>query len=318
LALRPHKKLEIITRLKREGNTPKEKTSLGTILQQVATMQDNSFKLNRHHYSDLKPDTWPYYSDKEKSIAKEHQHRILSRESSPKVSTTSKSPEGKGIKRVMDDDYIRHTTTSKKKRIAKPIQDPSTSSSVLQQVKTATAAQKTKPDTTPLKVPNHTDTMPKDQTKETNPKNSLEKSFVKSKENEKGGGGFKESSSPTVVSSSDIPDHILKYKPIKSYEQRCKYKQDFQTQYKEYIELKEIVDNVSRKFLELDQIRRKYPENSEKGQKIKQEIYSQYEKHQKDKKYKEIKQRYEELYARLSHIKKLVVEYDQSNVQPIS
>ena len=37
-----------------------------------------------------------------------------------------------------------------------------------------------------------------------------------------------------------------------------------------------------------------------------------------DKKYKEIKQRYEELYARLSHIKKLVVEYDQSNVQPIS
>ena len=57
-----------------------------------------------------------------------------------------------------------------------------------------------------------------------------------------------------------------KYKPIESYEQRCKYKQDFQTQYKEYIELKKIVDSVSRKFLELDQSRKKYPEDSEKGQ----------------------------------------------------
>ena len=59
-----------------------------------------------------------------------------------------------------------------------------------------------------------------------------------------------------------------KYKPIESYEQRCRYKQDFQTQYREYIELKKIVDSVSRKFLELDQVRRKYPEDSEKGQVI--------------------------------------------------
>ena len=107
----------------------------------------------------------------------------------------------------MDDDYSH--TTSKKKRIAKPIQDPSTSSSVLQQVKNAAVPQKTKPDTTPHKFSNQTENMPMDKTKETSPTDSLAKSFVKSKEDEKGGGSVKESSSPTVVSTSDIPDHIL-------------------------------------------------------------------------------------------------------------
>ena len=37
-----------------------------------------------------------------------------------------------------------------------------------------------------------------------------------------------------------------------------------------------------------------------------------------DRKYKEMKQRYSELYARLTHIKKLVVEYDQNQLQSVS
>ena len=57
-----------------------------------------------------------------------------------------------------------------------------------------------------------------------------------------------------------------KYQPIKSYDQRCKYKQEFQAQYKEYRELKENVDSVSMKFSELDRLRRKYPDDSDEAQ----------------------------------------------------
>lgn len=42
------------------------------------------------------------------------------------------------------------------------------------------------------------------------------------------------------------------YKPITSYEQRCQYKRDFQSEYPEYIELKKNVDAVTSKFIELD------------------------------------------------------------------
>lgn len=316
LALRPHKKPEIVARLQREGINQKDKISLGTILQQVATMQDNSFKLNKHHYADLKPDTWPYYSEHERANVKRYKSQILIQESSPKVSSTSRSPEEKGTKRPLNDDYSH--TTSKKQRIAKPIQDPSTSSSGNQPIRTKSETSINKLNTSREKLSNGADTSQQDLKREKNfPASATMKSSAKSNEVEQVQ-KKENASSPTVASTSDIPEYILKYKPVKSYEQRCKYKQEFQAQYREYIDLKEIVDNVSRKFLELDRVRRKYPEDSEDAQKIKQEIYRQYEQHQKDTKYQEMKQRYADLYARLSHIKKLVVEYDQNHLKSVA
>ena len=109
----------------------------------------------------------------------------------------------------MNDDY--NHTTLKKKRIAKPLQDPSTSSSVLQQVKNAaSSAQQIKPDTTEDKFSNRIESMAQHPKEEKKPVISLKKPFVKSKENDKGRSGSNtETSSPTVASTSDIPDHIL-------------------------------------------------------------------------------------------------------------
>ena len=111
-------------------------------------------------------------------------------------------------KRVSNEEY--NHTPLKKKRIAKPIQDPSTSSSVLQHVKNAANSEQSKPDTTGSKFSARTESMPKHPKEDKRLVSSLQKSFVKSKENEKvRPDDMTEASSPTVASSSDIPDHIL-------------------------------------------------------------------------------------------------------------
>ncbi|XP_065059485.1 RNA polymerase II elongation factor ELL2-like [Rhopilema esculentum] len=358
LAIRPHKKLEIFSRLQREGINQKERNTLGAVLQQVATMQDNSFKLNKHYYNEIKPDTWPYYSEAEKTAVKESLAQLMSQDSSPKVSSTSKSPEEKGIKRQLNDDY--NHLSSKKQRIAKPIQDPSPSSSIAskgdsnrdhnsskkrsdQQTRTPNNAHKlsgktelskngisrngtersgtklkNEPSKNEISSNGTTPSVQRLKTEKPVARISPINSYMYNGKEARSVVQEEESSPPTVASTSDIPDHVLKYQPIKSYEQRCKYKQDFQAQYREYIELKENIDRVSNKFLELDRIRRKHPEDSQAAQEIKQKIFYLYEEHQKDEKYQEMKQKYADLYARLSHIKKLVVEYDQKHFQVAS
>eukprot|EP00794_Sanderia_malayensis_P009716 gene9716-10704_t len=286
LAVRPMKKPEILARLQKDGISQKYKNSLGVVLQQVATMQDNAFKLNKRFYADLKPDTWPYYTESEKSTVKKFVAQNSTQESSPKVTSTSKSPEDKGIKRPLNNDSPNNVQ-AKKPRIAKPLQDPSTSSSYSSTLlsKKIESNEKTK-HTTPTPV--YTEYSPG--------KKPISKI---------------EESPPAVASTTETPEHLLKYQPIKSYQQRCRYKQDFQAEYGEYRELKENVDSISRKFIELDRTRKRHPQDSAEAKKIQEEIYRLYDKHQKDAKFHAMKRRCKELHERLTHIKNLVVEYDR-------
>lgn len=54
-----------------------------------------------------------------------------------------------------------------------------------------------------------------------------------------------------------------KYKPITTYEQRCSYKSDFNTEYQIYKTLKEKVDSISTQFTELQRKREQQPDDSE-------------------------------------------------------
>ncbi|KAM3878274.1 RNA polymerase II elongation factor ELL2 [Diretmus argenteus] len=67
LALRSYKKLEVMARLQRDGITQKDRSSLGTTLQQVANLnpKDNSYSLKDFIYRDVQRD-WPGYSEDEK------------------------------------------------------------------------------------------------------------------------------------------------------------------------------------------------------------------------------------------------------------
>uniref|UniRef100_A0AAY4AFP2 OCEL domain-containing protein n=1 Tax=Denticeps clupeoides TaxID=299321 RepID=A0AAY4AFP2_9TELE len=68
LALRTYKKLEVMARLQRDGVNPKDRHSLGSTLQQVATLnpRDNSYSLKEHIYREVQKD-WPGYSEDERA-----------------------------------------------------------------------------------------------------------------------------------------------------------------------------------------------------------------------------------------------------------
>ncbi|CAN8179644.1 unnamed protein product [Coccothraustes coccothraustes] len=88
LALRNYKEPELLARLQRDGVRPKDKDSLGKILQQVADLnaKDNSFSLKEHLFQTLQTD-WPGYS----KIERENLRLILSRKSAPSQNLTSSS-----------------------------------------------------------------------------------------------------------------------------------------------------------------------------------------------------------------------------------
>ncbi|KAJ3601894.1 hypothetical protein NHX12_029655 [Muraenolepis orangiensis] len=67
LALKPYKKLEVLARLQRDGVSQKDRSTLGTTLQQVANLnpKDNSFSLKDFMYREIQRD-WPGYSDDDK------------------------------------------------------------------------------------------------------------------------------------------------------------------------------------------------------------------------------------------------------------
>ncbi|XP_064263297.1 RNA polymerase II elongation factor ELL2-like [Passer domesticus] len=88
LALRDYKEPELLARLQRDGVRPKDKDSLGKILQQVANLnaKENSFSLKEHLFQTLQTD-WPGYSKIERKSLK----LILSRKSAPSQNPTSSS-----------------------------------------------------------------------------------------------------------------------------------------------------------------------------------------------------------------------------------
>ncbi|KAK6321004.1 hypothetical protein J4Q44_G00079800 [Coregonus suidteri] len=64
LALRTYKKLELLARLQRDGVSQKDRSSLGSTLQQVANLnpKDNSYSLKDFVYREVQRD-WPGYSE---------------------------------------------------------------------------------------------------------------------------------------------------------------------------------------------------------------------------------------------------------------
>ncbi|KAK2583444.1 hypothetical protein KPH14_009418 [Odynerus spinipes] len=76
LALRPYKKPELYDRISREGIKERERSSMTTILKQVAFMRDNTYHLHRYVWNDVQED-WPYYSEQEKAMLKRRKPQNL-------------------------------------------------------------------------------------------------------------------------------------------------------------------------------------------------------------------------------------------------
>ncbi|XP_065672737.1 RNA polymerase II elongation factor ELL isoform X2 [Hydra vulgaris] len=277
LAIKALKKPELMTRLQKEAMSQKDRNNLPMVLKQVSTLQDSELKLIPALYSEVRVDSWPYYTDSERLIVKRNisMQKGNSALSPQMVTSTSKSPEVKvnSLKRALD---VNSTLDSKNIKSFGNEEPSSTSSS----------------------SPLH---------------NSAKVRKTESlKENKKP--SYEEESPPTVASTSETPEHLVNYKPIITYEQRCQYKRDFQAEYPEYIELKKNCDSITTKFIELDRSWRRQEKGSDEYYRLQNEIIDSYNKQQADEKYKEMKKRCEELHMKLSHIKKLVVDYDNGHM----
>ncbi|XP_076013977.1 RNA polymerase II elongation factor ELL-like isoform X2 [Genypterus blacodes] len=118
--------------------------------------------------------------------------------------------------------------------------------------------------------------------------------------------------SNVIQATNETPDYISMYTKICSHEQRQSYKQDFNKEYSEYRDLHARIDGVMRQFMELDTQLKQLHQESHRYMTIHNQILQEYRKIKKSNpNYNEDKIRCECLHNKLSHIKKLISEYDQ-------
>ncbi|KAK4880936.1 hypothetical protein RN001_004255 [Aquatica leii] len=110
---------------------------------------------------------------------------------------------------------------------------------------------------------------------------------------------------------SEFPDYLTEYTTIRNAEQRRRYKSDFNADYAEYRDLHAIVEKVSRRFAELEERLKQESISSPKYKDIKKQIVREYNQNKQDLVHQRAKRRFQYLHDKLSHIKRLVLEYDQ-------
>ncbi|CAM9991715.1 unnamed protein product [Lampetra fluviatilis] len=115
--------------------------------------------------------------------------------------------------------------------------------------------------------------------------------------------------------AADVPDYVINYKPIASPEQRQSYKNDFNAEYEEYRELHARIENVTKHFVQLDAKLRKLQPSTEEYKSVQDQVLKEYKQIKKiNPNFREQKHRCQYLHHKLSHIKHLIMEYDQTSV----
>ncbi|KAF4097724.1 RNA polymerase II elongation factor ELL [Onychostoma macrolepis] len=123
-------------------------------------------------------------------------------------------------------------------------------------------------------------------------------------------------SSSIPASSSETADYLLKYTVISSQEQRQSYKNDFNAEYSEYRGLHARIESITRQFTILDSELKQLHQGTDKYKTIHNQILEEYRKIKKtNPNYSQDKNRCEYLHNKLAHIKKLIAEYDQQQLQ---
>ncbi|XP_038183405.1 RNA polymerase II elongation factor ELL isoform X3 [Arvicola amphibius] len=118
------------------------------------------------------------------------------------------------------------------------------------------------------------------------------------------------------TSTSETTDYLLKYPAISSSEQRQSYKNDFNAEYSEYRSLHARIEQITRRFTQLDAQLRQLSQGSEEYETTRGQILQEYRKIKKtNTNYSREKRRCEYLHRKLAHIKRLIAEYDQRQLQ---
>ncbi|OWK12526.1 ELL2 [Cervus elaphus hippelaphus] len=130
--------------------------------------------------------------------------------------------------------------------------------------------------------------------------------------------GVKEDCTTSTEPSStiELPDYLIKYIAIVSYEQGQNYKDDFNAEYDEYRALHARMETVARRFIKLDAQRKSLSPGSKEYQNVHEEVLQEYQKiKQSSPNYHEEKYRCKYLHNKLAPIKRLMGEFDQQQAE---
>ncbi|KAJ8248790.1 hypothetical protein GJAV_G00227780 [Gymnothorax javanicus] len=115
-------------------------------------------------------------------------------------------------------------------------------------------------------------------------------------------------------SPAELPDYLLKYTVILASEQRQKYKDDFCAEYDEYRDLHARIGSVTQMFVRLGSKIKTLSPGTKEHKVMEDQILEKYKKYMKKfPGYREEKRRCEYLHQKLSHIKRLILDYDQTH-----
>uniref|UniRef100_A0A8D2AWN5 Elongation factor for RNA polymerase II 3 n=1 Tax=Sciurus vulgaris TaxID=55149 RepID=A0A8D2AWN5_SCIVU len=116
------------------------------------------------------------------------------------------------------------------------------------------------------------------------------------------------------LSLEEVPDYLLQYRVIHSAEQQQAYEQDFETDYAEYRILHARVGAASQRFIELGAEIKRVQQGTPEHRVLEDKIVQEYKKFRKRyPSYREEKRRCEYLHQKLSHIKGLILEFEEKN-----
>ncbi|KAK2515916.1 Ell2 [Columba livia] len=310
LALKNYKKPELLARLQRDGVNQKDKNSLGIILQQVANLnpKDNSYTLKDYLFKDIQKD-WPGYSE----IDKQSLELILSRKLNSSQNATSTSHSGSPVNSNKD---ASSTPSQTGLDVPAPVQEEHPESASRKRVmlhqKTNKAKKRKDNDESETQDSTSTSEEEKDLGKEETTKLE-ESSHLDSYE------GAEETcvaSAGSPLTTSEQPDYLVKYVAIVSYEQRQSYKDDFNAEYEEYRNLHARMESISKRFMDFDAQRKLLTPGSKEYQRLHEEVLEEYQKiKQSNPSYYEEKYRCVYLHNKLSHIKRLIADFDQQQAE---
>ncbi|XP_065912264.1 RNA polymerase II elongation factor ELL-like isoform X2 [Dysidea avara] len=294
LALKPHRKVDLHNRLKKDKSCENSLNHLDPVLTQVAELQSGTavYILKPSFYPLVKVDTFPKYSESERQVVRRNLQQA-----GIKVASASS-----GVKRVAEDvpnvtkrAKSSHTTM----KHTKPVEVTPESNALPKKSEATTSEEAT------TKV---TDIVMQDK------KHKKKKKHKHSKDQDVAQQSVV-TEPPTSQQSEQPPvdgDDFSQFTIITNHEQRAKYKEEFNADYNKYLELKARTDEVTCEFNKLKDQLAECPKKSEEYKRLSRSIKKKYMEKQNDAVYQQEKKQYQQLCMKLSHIKKLVIEYDNS------
>eukprot|EP00096_Caligus_rogercresseyi_P009512 TRINITY_DN323_c0_g2_i1.p1 TRINITY_DN323_c0_g2~~TRINITY_DN323_c0_g2_i1.p1 ORF type:complete len:637 (-),score=225.37 TRINITY_DN323_c0_g2_i1:2368-4278(-) len=338
LAVGPLKKLELNSRLYRDGLRDKDKKLVGTVIKQVSLMKDNTYSLLRHLWNDVSED-WPYYTEQERATFRRRKPQNLTPPVSDGGSSTCSSGHSPSStnpasparsspphppKRSFP--YESDPSASKKKRVSNyqrpnhpPLQPTSTPAATAKQIHHHHNSTNHPPPPTmedpSTKTSNWLNSRPKPV--QSSSRGAPTQQQKRQPEAPPAAAVSSSSSTSSVNSSAAFPrDFLSAFTKIKNKDQRAYYKVEFNNNYIRYRELHSQLEKVSKRFAQSEEQLRSIIQTDERSmakKKIK-EIEQDYRHTNNDPAYVRTREEFKYLHEKLAHIKNLVHDYDMDHL----